>query len=84
MRGSISCGVTLVHDGVLAVGSPHSSASQPPSPQGKALGGTMYHRKVQHYKLVRRWQSLPRGGRWAGEAGSDEGNVAHLSRSVLR
>ena len=28
---------TLVHYGVLAVGSPHSSASQPPSPSGKAL-----------------------------------------------
>ena len=36
----------------------------PPSPQGKALGGTMYHRKVQHFKFERRSESLPRGGRW--------------------
>ena len=40
--GTASCGVGLVHDGVLAVGGPHSSASQPPSPQGKAfISGTI-------------------------------------------
>ena len=38
--------------------------SQPPSPQGKALGGTVYHKKVQHFKFVRCCESLPRGGRW--------------------
>ena len=40
--GTASCGVTLVHDGVLTVGSPHPSASRPPSPQGKALGGRAF------------------------------------------
>ena len=41
IRGPARYGVALVHYGLLSVGSPHSSASQPPSPQGKAfLGGT--------------------------------------------
>ena len=35
--GTASCGIALVHDGSVAVGCPHSSASQPPSPSGKAL-----------------------------------------------
>ena len=66
IRGPARYGVALVHYGLLSVGSPHSSASQPPSPQGKALGGTMYHKKVQYFKFVPRCQSLPRGGRWPG------------------
>ena len=37
IRGPARYGVALVHYGLLSVGSPHSSASQPPSPQGKAL-----------------------------------------------
>ena len=41
IRGPARYGVALVHYGLLSVGSPHSSASQPPSHQGKAfLGGT--------------------------------------------
>ena len=32
-----SCGVALVHYGLLAQRSPHPSASRPPSPSGKAL-----------------------------------------------
>ena len=36
----------------------------PPSPQGKALGSTVHRRKVQHLKFIRRWKSLPLGGRW--------------------
>lgn len=47
--------VTLIRPGL---------APGPPSPSGKALGGTGYRRKVQHFKFVRRCESLPRGGRW--------------------
>ena len=36
----------------------------PPSPQGKALDGTVYHRKVQHIKFMPHQRSLPLGGRW--------------------
>ena len=36
----------------------------PPSPQGKALDGTVYHRKVQHIKFMLHQHSLPLGGRW--------------------
>ena len=68
IRGPTQYGVALVHYGLLSVGSPHSSASQPPSPQGKALGGTISYKKVQHCKFVPRKQSLPRGGRWPGES----------------
>ena len=79
------CRFTLVHDRFLSAGSPHSSASQPPSPQGKALGSTMYHKKVQHHRFARRWQSLPRGGRWAGrKPGSDEGYLPHGIGRVFR
>ena len=43
ITGSIGYGVRLVHYGSIAVGSPHPSASRPPSPQGKAfLGGTTH------------------------------------------
>ena len=85
IRGPARYGVALVHYGLLSVGSPHSSASQPPSPQGKALGSTMYHKKVQHHRFARRWQSLPRGGRWAGrKPGSDEGHLPHGIGCVFR
>ena len=78
IRGSARYGVALVHYGLLSVGSPHSSASQPPSPQGKALGGTMYHKKVQYFKFVPRCQSLPLGGRCpSAHTGADEGYVLH-------
>ena len=36
----------------------------PPSPQGKALDSTIYHRKVQHIKFMPHQRSLPMGGRW--------------------
>ena len=65
---SKSSDCSLVHCGLLAAGSPHPSASRPPSPQGKALRCTVYHKKVQHFKFVPRRQSLPRGGRWAGQS----------------
>ena len=68
IRGSAGCVVALVHCGLLSVGSPHSSASRPPSPQGKALRCTVYHKEVQHYKFVQRCESLPRGGRWPGQS----------------
>ena len=68
MRGSASDGRSLVHYGLLAGRSPHPSASRPPSPSGKALVRTVYHKKVQLFKLVLRKQSLPRGGRWAGRS----------------
>ena len=37
MGGSVSCHVVLVHYGSVAGRGPHPSASQPPSPQGKAF-----------------------------------------------
>ena len=37
---------------------------RPTFPQGKALDGTVYHRKVQHIKFMPHQQSLPLGGRW--------------------
>ena len=69
IRGPARYGVALVHYGLLSVGSPHSSASQPPSPQGKAfLGGT----------TLQNCQSLPLGGRCpSAHTGADEGHVPH-------
>ena len=85
MRGSASDGRSLVHYGLLAGRSPHPSASRPPSPSGKALVRTVYHKKVQLFKLVLRKQSLPQRGRWAGhQPGSDEGDLPKGIGRVLR
>ena len=82
---SKSSDCSLVHCGLLAAGSPHPSASRPPSPSGKALVRIVYHKKVQHFKFVPRRQSLPRGGRWAGhQPGSDEGDLPKGIGRVLR
>ena len=60
------CGSTLVHYGLLAAGSPHSSASRPPSPSGKALA-TPYKLEMLYLLMINGiTQSLPLGGRWAG------------------
>ena len=64
--GSARCGPTLVHYGLLAAGSPHSSASRPPSPSGKALA-TPYKLEMLYLLMIyNTTQSLPLGGRWAG------------------
>ena len=61
--GSVSCGVLLVHYGVLAVGSPHPSASRPPSPSGKALP-TRYKLAVLYFLMINgTTQSFPLGGK---------------------
>ena len=60
------CASTLVHYGLLAAGSPHSSASRPPSPSGKALA-TPYKLEMLYLLMINGiTQSLPLGGRWAG------------------
>ena len=64
--GSARCGSTLVHYGLLAAGSPHSSASRPPSPSGKALA-TPYKLEMLYFLMIySTTRSLPLGGRWAG------------------
>ncbi len=73
----------------------------PPSPQGKALRCTVYHKKVQHYKFVPRngWcyynkryyfsdlyrvpRAFPEGEGGPARAGTNEGYLPLLSRSVL-
>ena len=60
------CGSTLVHYGLLAASSPHSSASRAPSPSGKALA-TPYKLEMLYLLMIySTTQSLPLGGRWAG------------------
>ena len=60
------CGSTLVHYGLLAAGSPHSSALRPPSPSGKALA-TPYKLEMLYLLMIySTTQSLSLGGRWAG------------------
>ena len=71
ISGSISCGVTLVHDGVLAVGSPHSSASQPPlfkedftesnCPPDSLTPGEGFHKWYHTAKLYRVNRAFPKG-----------------------
>ena len=64
--GSEWCHSALVHDRFLAQRSPHSSASRPPSPSGKALA-TPYKLEVLYLLMINGiTQSLPLGGRWAG------------------
>ena len=70
---------TLVHNGLLAVGSPHSSASRPPSPQGKAWGDTIHHKKCSTANLYRVDRAFPEGEGGPAQAGSDEG---HLPQSL--
>ena len=76
MTGSVGHVVALVHNRFLAERGPHPSASQPPSPSGKALP-TQYKLEGLYLSMINdAAQSLPLGGRWAGhQPGSDEGDL---------
>ena len=66
--GSEWCHSALVHDRILAQRSPHSSASRPPSPSGKALA-TPYKLVMLYFLMINgTTQSLPLGGRWPGSS----------------
>ena len=80
MGGSVSCHVVLVHYGAVAGRGPHPSASQPPSPSGKAFFVIDQRDVVASLHSVGR--AFPWGEGGPASAGSDEGNVVKVSRSV--
>ncbi len=76
-----SCGVALVHYGLLAQRSPHPSASRPPSPSGKALT-TLYKLKCCIFlRYTVPLKAFPWGEGGPAQAGSDEG---HLPNGIAR
>ena len=92
--------VTLVHYGLLSQRSPHSSASQPPlfkedftesnCPPDSLTPGEGFVRIpciIERYNvtnLYRVGRAFPEGEGGPANAGSNEGHLPHLSRSVLR
>ncbi|MFR6378642.1 MAG: hypothetical protein ACLUNZ_01185 [Evtepia sp.] len=71
ISGSAWCVGTLVHYGLLAAGSPHSSASRPPSPSGKALATPC---KLECCHLLMIYRTTIKAFPW-GEGGPGEARV---------
>ena len=59
----MSGGGALVHERFRSEGGPHPTRLEPGHlpPQGKALSGIMYHRKIQHFNLYSVARAFPEG-----------------------